>query len=286
MKRLGITIVADILIFALCGAFFAIGRLMFFSSAGNNEEDGIPLPVIMYHSVYSGTPGEYIVTPEQAEADMKWLKEHGYTAVSAAEVIAYTEGRGELPEKPVMLTLDDGFYNVLSDYLPILERNDMCAIVAIVGKYTDEAAPADPHVPSYSYLTWDDIKELNSSGRVEIASHTYDMHSLKGKRRGCVMNEGESENDYRAALSADIGMLQNEVYIHTGSYPEVFAYPFGGISRPSIPVLKSCGIKMTLTCYEKPNIITRDPDCLYGICRYNRSGLYSTEEFMEKLTEK
>ena len=35
--------------------------------------------------------------------------------------------------------------------------------------------------------------------------------------------------------------------------------------------------------YEKPNYITRNPDCLYGINRYNRSGLYSTEEFMSKL---
>lgn len=284
LKRLGITIIADILIFAVCGVFFAIGRLMFFSSADNNSGAGVSLPVIMYHSIYSGSPGEYIVTPAQAESDLIWLRDHGYTAVSAAEVIAYTEGHGELPDKPVLITLDDGFYNCLSDYLPLLEKYDMCAVMAVVGKYTDELASADPHVPAYSYLTWNDVEELYNSGRVEIASHTYDMHSLKGRRRGCTMISGENEEDYRNVLSADIDMLQNEVYSHIGAYPEVFAYPFGGISRPSISVLKSCGIKMTLTCYEKPNIITRDPDCLYGICRYNRSGLYSTEEFMSKLT--
>ena len=42
---------------------------------------------------------------------------------------------------------------------------------------------------------------------------------------------------------------------------------------------------MTLTCREGMNLITRDPDCLYGIFRYNRSGLLSTEDFMERLTE-
>ena len=284
LKRLGLTLAADLLIIAFCGVFFAIGRLVLLSSAGNGAEQGVRLPVIMYHSIYSGTPGDYIVTPEQAESDLRWLKDHGYTAVSAEEVIEYTEGHGELPEKPVMITLDDGFYNCLSEYLPLLEKYDMCAVMAIVGKYTDDLAPADPHIPSYSYLTWNDVKELYDSGRIEIASHTYDMHSLKGRRKGCMIAAGESDDDYREALSADISLLQKAVYSRIGVSPKVFAYPFGGISRQSIPVLRSCGIRMTLTCYEKPNMITHDPDCLYGICRYNRSGLYSTEQFMKKLT--
>jgi hypothetical protein len=50
-------------------------------------------------------------------------------------------------------------------------------------------------------------------------------------------------------------------------------------------VLRDSGILMTLTCREGMNLITRDPDCLYGIFRYNRSGLLSTGEYMADLTQ-
>ena len=65
----------------------------------------------------------------------------------------------------------------------------------------------------------------------------------------------------------------------------VFTYPFGAVSRESLPVIRENGFLMTLTCREKENYITRDPDCLYGIGRFNRSGLTSTEEYMRKITE-
>lgn len=65
----------------------------------------------------------------------------------------------------------------------------------------------------------------------------------------------------------------------------VFAYPFGSLCPESLPVLRDSGILMTLTCREGMNLITRDPDCLYGIFRYNRSGLLSTGEYMADLTQ-
>jgi peptidoglycan/xylan/chitin deacetylase (PgdA/CDA1 family) len=284
IRRLGFLLLIDALIFFICAAFFFAGKLMFFSSAGNPEEKPVFLPVIMYHSVHEGTPSEYAVTPEQVRNDLRWLNEHGYRSVTALQLAEYTEGKGELPEKPVLITLDDGFYNNLSDFLPVLEEAEMTAIVSIVGKYTSQVAAADPHVPAYSYLTWEDVRGLIASGRIEIGNHTYDMHSIKGARRGCAKIPGETAEEYSAALMRDVGLLQTEIHLNTGSTPIAFAYPFGSVCQESGAVLRECGIKMTLTCYERPNYITRDPGCLYGIFRYNRSGLYSTEEFMEKLT--
>ena len=101
---------------------FGVTRNEAFSSA---EEEAVELPVIMYHSICDKAPSDYSVTPEQVESDMRWLKEKGYTAVSAEQVIAYTENRGQLPEKPVMITADDGFYNNLSQLVPLLEKYDI-----------------------------------------------------------------------------------------------------------------------------------------------------------------
>lgn len=281
VKRFFHLLMIDAIVFSICGFFFFIGKI-FLSSAQDNEK-GIFLPVIMYHSVYGDTPAEYIVTPEQLENDLQWLKSNGYSTVTAEEVINYTRYKGNLPEKCVMITLDDGFYNNLSVLVPLLEKYDMTAVVSVVGSYTDNNAAADPHNQRYSYLTWDDIKELQQSGRIEIGNHTYNMHSLKGERIGCGMADGESEADYRKKLNDDISQLQNELTENIGCTPVVFTYPFGKVSRESLPVIRENGFLMTLTCRELPNYITHDTDCLYGIGRYNRSGLYSTEEYMSKL---
>ena len=265
--------------------FFVIGSHISLAAAEKSREAPISLPVIMYHSVCEKTPADYIVSPEQLDADLEWLKGHGFTSVSAQQLIDYTNGKGSLPKKPVLITFDDGFYNNLSIALPLLEKHDMCAVVSIVGRYTDDYAAADPHADCYSYLTWADISELAASGRVEIGSHTYDMHSRSGLRQGCAKLPEESNDDYTSMLRTDIGLLKTELHDNCGIVPAVFAYPFGALSKESLPVLRDSGILMALTCREGMNTITREPDCLYGIFRYNRSGLLTTEEYMERITK-
>ncbi|MDE5556816.1 MAG: polysaccharide deacetylase family protein [Ruminococcus sp.] len=282
-KRFFGLLILDAIVFSLCAIFFFIGKSLFISSADEKKENSVFLPVIMYHSVYGENPEEYIVTPVQFENDLAWLAENNYTSVTAQQLTDYVNGTGLLPENPVMITLDDGCYNNLSDVLPLLEKYDMHAVVSVVGQYTDVTAENDPHIPAYSYLTWEDIKNLINSGHVEIGNHTYNMHSFKGERRGCSMNPDETEEQYSELLRNDLNRLQNEIHEHTGTLPIVFAYPFGFRSAESTPVIRELGFSITLTCTEKPNYITHDPDCLYGLNRYNRSGFYSTNEFMERI---
>lgn len=278
-------LLADAVIFTFCAVFFFVGRC-FFTSAEEEADKPIRLPVIMYHSVFGETPSEYVVTPTQLENDLRWLKTNGYTSVTAQQVIEYAAGSGSLPSRPVMITLDDGYYNNLTYLLPLLEKYDMNAVISVVGTYTDNDAACDPHIPCYSYLTWDDIMLLAGSDRVEFGNHTYDMHSLYSGRTGCMRVGNESEDEYRQALNSDITQLQQEFTANIGIAPRVFTYPFGAVSRESLPVLRENGFLMTLTCRERVNLITRDPDCLYGICRFNRSGFVSTAEFMRKIEEK
>ena len=285
VSRLLYKLLVALLIIFLFAIFFIAKTMIFTVSARKSDEKPVPLPVIMYHSVCEKTPSTYTITPKQLQCDLAWLKNNGYTSVSARQLIDYTHGMGELPEKAVFITFDDGFYNNLSLALPLLDKYDMCAVVSIVGRYTDDYAPADPHADNYSYLTWNDITKLTASGRIEIGSHTYDMHSNKDERQGCAKLPSESIEKYTEIFSADIGLLKTELIRNCGIAPAIFAYPFGVISRESLPVLRDSGILITLTCREKINLITRNPDCLYGISRYNRSGLFTTEEYMENLTK-
>lgn len=253
--------------------------------AAKNEPHPVALPVIMYHSVCEKSPTDYVVTPQQLSCDLEWLRNNGFESVSAQQLINYTRGSGQLPKKPILITFDDGFYNNLSIALPLLEKYNMKAVISIVGRYTDDYAAADPHSDKYSYLTWDDISVLAASPMIEIGSHTYDMHSRTDSRNGCAKLDTETNEEYAALLRSDIGLLRTELHLNCSIVPYVFAYPFGDLCKESLPVLRDSGILMTLTCREGMNYITREPDCLYGIFRYNRSGLYSTEEYMAMITK-
>lgn len=131
-------------------------------------------------------------------------------------------------------------------------------------------------------MTWEDIQQLEDSGRITLGSHTYDMHE-NGTRRGCAKMEQETEEAYHEALYTDLSMLQTEFQENLHIQPTVFAYPYGFVCPESKPVLEELGFQITLTCLEKPNFITRNPACLYGINRYNRFGNCSTAEIMRQI---
>ena len=247
-------------------------------------QEPVMLPVIMYHSITPAASTDYQLTPERFAEDLDYLEAHGYETVSVGQLVAYTRGLGDLPEKPVLLTFDDGFYNNLSLALPLLEAHDMCAVVHIIGRCTQEDAPLDPHVDRYSYLTWEDVRTLYASGRMELGSHTYDLHRIAG-RRGCDIREGEDPAAYRKMLREDLMTMQALMQKETGHTPVIFAYPYGFISQESVPVLREMGFVCTFTCRAQWNRITQDPDCLYGLGRFNRDPALSSEDFFAQMDQ-
>ncbi|MEG0614972.1 MAG: polysaccharide deacetylase family protein [Oscillospiraceae bacterium] len=248
------------------------------------EDNGIFLPIIMYHSVLKDVnkSGKFIVTPQTLEEDLKYLEENGYSTIFVKDLVDYVYNNKKLPKKPVILTFDDGYYNNETYVLPLLEKYDMKAVISVVGSFTDRFSQQDDHQPAYSHLTWDDICELSESGYVEIGNHTYDMHN-NNTRNGCGKKACESVEEYEKCLISDVSALQNKLLEKVGEVPVTFTYPYGFISRESIPILKNLGIKATLTCYEKPNYITKNPNTLFGLNRYNRPSGISTEDFMKKV---
>ena len=245
----------------------------------------ILVPILMYHSVLKDPDrsGEYIVTPSTLEYDMIYLRNNGYETVLVKDLIAYVYEDAPLPEKPIVLTFDDGHYNNMVYLLPLLEKYQMKAVISVVGSYTEQFSKADGHNPNYSYLTWGDIKNLEDSGRIEIANHTYDLHE-KGGRKGCNILKGETIAEYRNNLKSDLVKLQSALKEKSGIQPSVtFTYPFGYICPESQKTLEETGFFASLSCYERINQISKNKGCLYMLGRYNRPEGISTEEFMKKI---
>lgn len=242
------------------------------------------VPILMYHSVCDNkkVTSDYRVTPQMFESDLEYLSKNGYTSILVSDLIAHVHDGALLPKKPVIITLDDGYLNNLTNVFPLLEKYDMCAVISVVGEFTEKFSSVEDRNPLYAYLTWEDIKFLGASDRVEIGNHTYAMHEL-GERRGCAKISGESVEKYDKALTDDFTRMQNALSEKSGITSVVFTYPYGFVSDESLPVIKKLGFLAALTCYEHINYINGTPEQLYKLGRFNRAPDISTEEFMKKI---
>ena len=258
-----------------------------FVAAGGGEQSGesVDLPILMYHSILddASKAGDYIVTPAVLEADLLYLKENGYQTVFISELIDYVNGEGQLPEKPVLLTFDDGFYNNYTYLYPLLQKYGMKAVISIIGHTTEYFSTGKEKMNNnYAYLSWNQLQEMVSSGLIEIQNHTYDLHGEQ--RCGIVKASGESTGDFYASIVEDLEHLQSEVEKHLGSRPTALAYPFGALSKDTESIAKQMGFSCTLTCYEKLNIIEKgNPSSLYCLGRVNRQYGPSIEQILDRV---
>ncbi|MBU5451313.1 polysaccharide deacetylase family protein [Acetivibrio sp. MSJd-27] len=281
------TVARYVLSFCLIAAFVGILVHGFFTDAGQPADaavaDSIPLPVVMYHHVLeSGKFGDYVISTQELENDLKYIKEKGYEAILMQDLIDYVNGKKELPAKPILVTFDDGYESNYKYAFPLLKKYNMKAVISVIG-YWSELYSTETHKHiNYSHLTWEEIKELHDSGIVEIQNHTYNLHSLEN-RKGTKMQKGETFEHYSDLLKQDLGKNQELLCKATGVYPNTFTYPFGYVSKESFTIIKEMGFQASLSCEEGMNHITRDPECLYMLKRYNRRHGVGTQAFFDKL---
>ncbi len=249
------------------------------------NSDYVPLPVIMYHGVNKNPSRscKYVITPEKLEEDLKYLQDKGYTGVSVKDIIKYVNLSEPLPDKPVLITFDDGMYNNMSVALPVLEKYNFNAVFSVVGSYTDEYTKSDITNNNYGYLRWCDIKELSDNPLIEFGSHSYNFHNISKERYGTKKKSYEKSLDYINTFYQDTQKLQSEFLLNCNYKPIIYTYPFGSFSSESYKVLKKMGFLVSFSCTQGINKLTHDSDCLYMLKRYNRDGTISTWEFFSKL---
>ena len=84
----------------------------------------VKVPIIMYHGLIkdSSLQTEYFISPDRFEEDLKYIKENGYTPVFMSDLIDFVYENKPLPEKPVVLSFDDGYYNNYCYAYPLLKE--------------------------------------------------------------------------------------------------------------------------------------------------------------------
>lgn len=286
--RIKYAIAALTVFFAIMGATLGVvmNRCVICSVTGDDELQGTKLPVIMYHG-FTETPskcGEYVVLASQFENDIKYLLDNGYTFISTDDLKNYMYADGTLPKKPAMITIDDGFYNNYLYAYPIICKYKIKAIISPIAKVSDIYTQTPDLNPAYANLSWNTINEMSQSGLIFFENHTYNMHSLLG-RRGCSKNKTESIDQYQKLLYADLSHADELIKQHTGRKPVAMTYPFGSTSKEAYDVITKLGYVMSFSCTEGMNYITQNPKSLFMLKRCNRISGPSSAEFFSKIPD-
>jgi biofilm PGA synthesis lipoprotein PgaB len=192
-----------------------------------------------------------------------WLQANGYHPVSVDQILSARAGGPPLPPKAILLTFDDGFKDVYTRAFPLLKLFNYPAVIALVGQWMDvpygQMVDYDGEpVPRSKFLTWAQVREMQDSGLVEVASHSFGLH------RGILANpqgntqpaattrlyaNGHYEDDaaYLARLRFE---LRDSISKHTGKAPRIIVWPYGRSNLAAQEVAAQLGMPIGLTLID------------------------------------
>ena len=220
------------------------------------------IPVLMYHhfsrSIMGNGSSGVTITTEKFNEDMEYLSDNGYCALLPDDLTAISEGRMRVPEKPIIITFDDGYESAYLEAFPVLKKTGMKAIVfMIVGSVENEKGREIPK------LKWAEMKEMYDSGFVDIQSHSYNLHNsynggkyemytLNGITKGLI----ESKAQYVFRVEPDIVKSIELIEENVGNKVTCFSYPYGVYEEDGKEILVNNGIKFAfVTRYGVADIV-------------------------------
>jgi peptidoglycan/xylan/chitin deacetylase (PgdA/CDA1 family) len=233
----------------------------------STRHDGT-VPILTYHRIVDesdlssrhmvdGRVNQMIVTKEEFEKQIAFLKEEGFTSLTLPELHEFLINKQEIPKKSVVITFDDGYKDNVIEAYPILKKYGFqAASFLIAGMITAEDRPFTPE-----YVQYATTEELASACSVfSYYSHTFDFHHRKGsstkdKKSFLITEEAGA---IRKDVAKSIGVLKGESL--------AFAYPYGEYSPKSIRILKELGIDMAFTTEERD---ASQDDHLYELPRHS-----------------
>jgi len=252
----------------LSKAFFLFFLIGFFGTALAKEHSFV---VLNYHDILSAEEArrslnKMDVGVEHLEQHLNWLKNKGYKIISVQNVLDAAAGQGTLPDKAALLTFDDGYLSFYTHVFPLLKKYHYPATVALVGTWMDGNVTADE--PGKPLLNWDQVREMQQSGLVEVASHSYDLH--KGVNANPQANSQaaavtrlyddpmlvyETDEQYRERINAALLKSAEFIFQHAGVRPRVMVWPYGEYNQLTVQASREAGMPMTMGLVDGLNTL-------------------------------
>ncbi len=250
--------------------------------------------VLSYHEIANQSEtldSTYATSPAHFEQQIRWLIDHGYHFVKVDDILTYRKNKKALPNKAVLMTFDDGYQSVYANAYPILKKYKIPSVIALVGNWmrAKDKVDFDGHmIDRNKFLSQAEIKEMVSSGLVEIASHSCCMHKgIPGNPQGNMQpalttrqwladkKRYEDEKSYQQRIYNDL--LENNIFLksYTGQKPRVMVWPYGRYNKEVRTIAQRLGMPIGLTLDDGSNTCTTP---LWGLRRILVEGNMSLQD--------
>jgi len=227
------------------------------------------LPILMYHRIATDGPADlarYRTTPEAFTQQMRWLRKHGYHAVTSTDIARHLADARPFRGRPVLLAFDDGYRDFHGTAWPILRAHDFTAEVMVVTDRVGGTADWDAdYGPPAPLMGWPEIQALAAAG-VRFGSHMAShSHMAELSSREIVLEVARS----RALIERALGEPCLSI-----------AAPFGEASERFVRLAQGCGYQVGFTIDPGIAWLSSDP---LRLPRLEVRGDWSIEAFASAL---
>lgn len=193
-----------------------------------------PIPVLNYHSITVDPGNRATITPEKFEAQMIYLSENGFTPLSLQQFTDILEGNESAPDKPVLLTFDDGYADNYEHALPLLKKLGFHATLFMSPGMVDDGY----------FLNWEQIKEMHEAGW-DIQPHGMTHPHLP------LLKKDKQEYELMEA--------RRQIEEQLGTIADVYCYPYGEWNQTTIKILKENEFRYAFTIEQGMTTSKQDP---------------------------
>ena len=234
------------------------------------------VPVLMWHNLAEESSGDMTISVDTFRAQIEALHEAGFKTVSLQQLYDYVHFGTELPEKPIVLTFDDGYFSNYEYAYPILREYGMQATIFAIGVSVGKDTYKDTDHAMTPHFGADEAREMVDSGLISVQSHTFDMHQWPPFEDGnaqvretLLPFDGEADADYEAAVEADFAESRELLESITGQPVNALAFPEGAYVTLTQDALRSAGAELTFTTVRAVNTVVKGlPQSLCAMPRF------------------
>lgn len=258
----------------------------------------IVLPILLYHDIRKEMTEDEknnnaIVTTNTFTKHLEFLKQNNYTPISLDDLRNYVYLYKDLPENPVLITFDDGYYSNYEYAYKILKDYNYPAVFFAVGSMIGKDKYKSTNYDAIPHFGKEEIEEMIASNLISIQSHTYDMHQWQpyeeNKTRDSMLPFiSETDKEFLSSLERDVFFQQITFEENNLNPPYAIAFPNGMHNEKGDKFLKEKGYLITFTIDDDTiNKITQgEHDSLYNLGRKNMTEKIKEEEILNYLKRK
>ena len=201
----------------------------------------LKVPILLYHHITTDefTPDEAVslISPTDFRFHMTAIKVH-FTPISLRSYYEYVmcdDGSVDIPDNPIIVTFDDGYLSNYEIAYPILKELEIPATIFVV---TDTVgAIAGEGKVNNTHFTWEQAKEMEASGLIEIQSHTVNHLKMTELEQGEIIRQlRKSKYDVEKGMGRECDMI---------------AYPYGEYNEQIKEAARKAGYKTQLLVDDK-----------------------------------